>query len=407
MQDRWPRIIVHADMDAFYASVEQRDNPELRGKPILIGPPSGRGVVLTASYEARPFKVGSAMPMVEARRRCPQAIIVPPRFEVYRAISKTIMQVFREFSGAVEALSLDEAFIDMSGSEHFFGNAESIGRQIKAAVFDATNGLTVTCGVSATKYVAKVASGFQKPDGLTVVPQDQAQAWLAPQHVSRLWGAGKKMQARLEAAGFETIGQIAAADVSALRQTFGKMGEQFYRLANARDDRDVVSDRAAKSISWERTFEQDIADKDEIAFHLRKAADQVAARLRRENYSARGVRLKLKTADFKNLTRQVQLKTASQEGRVFAQNVLALLPGLIGQAPFRLIGVGAFALEQPSEQMQLGLLEDAGSNKHAKLEHALDALEERFGSGAIQRGGELLRTQDLGVAFRIDGDDQG
>ncbi|HMB73891.1 MAG TPA: DNA polymerase IV [Gammaproteobacteria bacterium] len=403
------RIIVHADMDAFYASVEQRDRPELRGKPLLIGPPGGRGVVLTASYEARPFRVGSAMPMAEARRRCPQAIIVAPRFEHYRAVSKTIMATFREFSGDVEALSLDEAFIDMTGAEGFFGDAEAMARRIKAAVHEATAGLTVSVGVSATKYVAKVASGFAKPDGLTVVPEESARGWLAPLPVAKLWGAGAKTQARLHEAGFETIGQIAAASPAALRERFGSIGEQFHRLANACDDRAVVSGRAAKSISWERTFESDVAQAREVEYHVRKAAEQVAARLRREQYRANGVRVKLKTNRFRILTRQLQLATASQDGHVLATLALRMLPELLPEGPFRLIGVGAYALEKTAESepqgAQLGLLEDESARRSADLERALDALDARFGADTVRRGGEWLRTRDLGVAYRPESDD--
>ena len=190
----WPRIVVHADMDAFYAAVEQLDNPELRGKPILVGPNSNRGVVLTASYEARPFRVGSAMPVAEARRRCPQAIMVPPRFERYEALSGEIMDIFGDFSPHVEAISLDEAFLDMSGAERLFGSPAAIGRQIKERVRKAT-GLNVSVGVASTKYVAKVASAHEKPDGLTVVPPAGAVRWLAPLPVSRLWGAGPKDRA--------------------------------------------------------------------------------------------------------------------------------------------------------------------------------------------------------------------
>src|SRR5690606_39972524 len=186
---RWPRTIVHADMDAFYAAVEQLDDPSLRGKPILVGPTSARGVVLTASYEARPYGVGSALPMVEARRRCPVAIVVPPRFERYQAVSRSVMKVFRDFSPAVEALSLDEAFLDMTGSERLLGTPERFGRRLKDAVRDATGGLTVSVGISGTKFVAEVASGHARPDGLTIVPPDRARAWLAPPPVSRLWGA--------------------------------------------------------------------------------------------------------------------------------------------------------------------------------------------------------------------------
>jgi len=212
IEGAWPRIVAHADMDAFYAAVEQLDDPRLRGRPLLVGPPGARGVVLTASYEARPHGVGSAMPMVTARRLCPNAVVVPPRFERYQEVSAAIMRVFADFSPEVEPLSLDEAFLDMTGSEGLFGDPETMGRRLKAAVRDATGGLTVTVGLSAIKYVAKVASGYKKPDGLTVVPPESAKAWLAPMPVSRLWGAGQKTEPRLHALGLRTIGDVADAD---------------------------------------------------------------------------------------------------------------------------------------------------------------------------------------------------
>jgi DNA polymerase-4 len=206
----WPRVVAHADMDAFYAAIEQMDNPDLRGKPILVGPPSGRGVVLTASYEARPFKVGSAMPMARAKQMCPQAIVVPPRFERYTEISKTVMGVFATFSPKIEAISLDEAFIDLTGAERLMGDPRKIGQALKRAVREATGGLTVSVGISGTKFVAKVASDFDKPDGLTIVPPDEARAWLAPMPVSRLWGAGPVTVEKLHALGLKTIGDVAA-----------------------------------------------------------------------------------------------------------------------------------------------------------------------------------------------------
>ena len=206
----WPCVVVHADMDAFYAAVEQLDNPSLRGKPVLVGPNSNRGVVLTASYEARPFGVGSAMPVAEARRRCPRAIFVAPRFDRYQELSQRIMDVFADFSPKVEALSLDEAFLDMSGAERLFGTPTEMGRKIKAAVLDAT-GLHVSVGVSGSKYVAKVASAHDKPDGLTVVSPGAAKSWLAPLPVSKLWGAGNKTVPRLQALGLLTIGDVANA----------------------------------------------------------------------------------------------------------------------------------------------------------------------------------------------------
>jgi len=228
--NRWPRIVVHADMDAFYAAVEQLDNPSLRGKPVLIGPNSYRGVVLTASYEARPFGVGSAMPVAEARRRCPQAIMVAPRFERYQQISEQIMNIFADFSPSVEALSLDEAFLEMTGAEHIFGGPESMGLKIKKAVKEMTH-LNISVGVSGTKYVPKVASDHDKPNGLTVVPQAQAVEWLAPLPITRLWGVGKKTAPKLRALGYETIGDIANADERTISLQLGSAGRHFHQLA--------------------------------------------------------------------------------------------------------------------------------------------------------------------------------
>ena len=234
----WPKIIVHADMDAFYAAVEQLDNPALRGKPILVGPKSTRGVVLTASYEARPFGVGSAMPVAEARRRCPEAIMVSPRFDRYQEISSQIMAVFADFSPRVEALSLDEAFMEMTGAEHFFGPPPSMGRKIKEAVYRATK-LNISVGVSTTKYVAKVASAHDKPNGLTIVPADQAIKWLAPLPIGRLWGVGKKTAAKLHALNIYTVGDIAAMDERTLIGHLGHAGGHFHKLAHAIDPRRV------------------------------------------------------------------------------------------------------------------------------------------------------------------------
>jgi DNA polymerase-4 len=397
----WSRVIVHADMDAFYASVEQLDNPELRGQPVLVGPKSGRGVVLTASYEARPYKVGSAMPMVTARERCPEAIIVPPRFDRYRELSNRIMAVFRDFSPQVEALSLDEAFIDMSGAEPFFGRPESVGRKIKEAVTEATGGLTVTVGISDTKYVAKVASGYDKPDGLTIVEPAEAKVWLSPLPVSRLWGAGRKTQERLRLAGFETIGQVAAANPQELAQCFGKVGERFYRLANAQDLRAVVGGSNAKSISSERTLEVDIGPGKDLDFYLRRAADDVGRRLRREKYAAHGIRVKLKTSDFRILTRQQRLTEQTQSSETLYRMAKELSLQIAGEGPFRLVGVCAYDLASYDERMvetdQLDL--ELGRTKPgaAVLEKTLDAVNERFGANTVHRAADLMRRKDLGI----------
>ena len=228
MTQSWPRVVAHADMDAFYAAIEQLDDPMLRGRPILVGPPSNRGVVLTASYEARPYKVGSAMPMARARQLCPAALVVPPRFERYQQVSKIIMSVFGNFSPDVEALSLDEAFLDMTGTEKLFGTPSQIGNRLKDAIREATGGLTASVGLSGTKYVAKVASGYRKPDGLTVVPPAQARAWLAPLPVSSLWGAGPKTETRLRALGLQTIGDVATCNPEFLTRALGSAGAHFH-----------------------------------------------------------------------------------------------------------------------------------------------------------------------------------
>ena len=404
----WDRIIVHADMDAFYAAVEQLDNEELRGKPILVGHPGGRGVVTTASYEARPFGVGSAMPMAKARRLCPQAIIVAPRFERYTQVSQTIMEVFADFSPDVEAISLDEAFMDLSGAQHIFGGPADIGRKIKAAVFEATGGLHVSVGISGTKYVAKVASDFKKPDGLTVVPQEHAVEFLRPMPVRRLWGSGPKTSARLNELGYHTIGDIQEADPLLLERTLGVRGRHFYELSWARDKRHVEGRRSMKSIGHERTLEEDVRDPEVIKQHLRRAADAIAKRLRKKGRRARGVRVKLKTSSFCLRTRQLTLPESTDlASKIYAAGV-ALLDHFEHSEPYRLIGMATYDFTK-EEVKQLDLFATAAprpgdqarppqrseeQDKHRRdLEAAVDALHERFGLDAVVRGESVGRKQ--------------
>jgi len=398
----WPRIVAHADMDAFYAAVEQLDDPRLRGRPLLVGPPSARGVVLTASYEARPFGVGSAMPMVTARRLCPSAVVVPPRFERYQEVSASIMRVFAEFSPEVEPLSLDEAFLDMTGSEGLFGDPETMGRRLKAAVRDATGGLTVTVGLSATKYVAKVASGHKKPDGLTVVPPDKAKAWLAPMPVSRLWGVGQKTEPRLHALGLRTIGDVAAADPKLLVAKLGKLSLHFYTLAQAQDPRRVEGHRTSKSIGSENTLERDARDKGEIRLHLRRSADKIARRLRSKGFVAAGVGVKLKTADFKILTRQQRLPEPTDVAEQIYRVGVELLDAFEHPGPFRLVGMTAYDLSQAGAYMQSGLFDSFGRRR--QLEVAIDGLAARFGGEVVQRGGDLAAPSLTPNLDFLDGD---
>jgi DNA polymerase-4 len=398
---RWPRVIAHADMDAFYAAIEQLDDPQLKGRPLLVGPNSARGVVLTASYEARPFGVGSAMPMVRARRLCPQALVVPPRFDRYSQVSKIIMEVFATFSPEVEALSLDEAFLDMTGSDKLFGSPEAIGMRLKNAVRDATGGLTASVGMSGSKYVAKVASGYQKPDGLTVVPPDVAAAWLAPLPVSYLWGAGPKTAARLRLLGFETIGAVAAGDPSILERAFGVLGRRFHELARGDDVRPVSGSRGARSLGSERTLNVDVKSRDAIEAHLRAAADTVAQRLRRRALCASGVRIKLKRADFRVLTRQTALPEATDVAARLFEAAAALLQEVEDPGPFRLVGLTSFDLAARTEQPQLGLgLVDDGRAR--RREATLDRLAEKFGSRVIQRAANLGTDQGVGIAANLD-----
>jgi DNA polymerase-4 len=385
---KWGRVIVHADLDAFYAAVEQRDDASLRGKPVLVGPKSRRGVVLTASYEARPYGVGSAMPVAEALRRCPHAVIVPPRFERYEEISKQVMDVFGDFSPAVEPLSLDEAFLDMSGSEHIFGPPEMIGRKIRDAVLEATH-LNISVGISATKYVAKVASAHGKPKGLVVVPPDMAVAWLAPLPVDRLWGVGRKTTAKLHALGLTTIGDIAASDERELRLRLGTAGQQFYKLAHAVDPRQVNRGRAAKSIGSDRTLGEDVVHRADIELHLRRAADRIARRIRAKSYVARGIRVRLKTTKFELLSRQRRLPKPADTADTFFEVSRQLLDAFDHPGPFRLVGLAAFDLDRRRQPLQSDLFED---RRRRDLETTIDCLTARFGEGVVVRAKDLRRS---------------
>ena len=378
-------------MDAFYAAVEQLDDPCLRGKPVLVGPNSYRGVVLTASYEARPYGVGSAMPVAEARRRCPDAIMVPPRLERYQEVSKQVMDIFGDFSPAVEPLSLDEAFLDMSGSEHIFGPPKTIGRKIKDAVREATR-LNISVGVSGTKYVAKVASAHGKPDGLTVVAQDSAVEWLAPLPVGRLWGVGKKTVPKLNRLGLMTIGDIAASDERELRHRLGSAGSHFYRLAHAMDPRRVNRGRTAKSIGSDRTLSRDVSRRAEIELHLRRAAERIARRVRAKSYVARGIRVRLKTTKFEMLSRQKRLPRPDDTAEGFFTVASRLLDAFDHPGPFRLVGLAAYDLDWRRQPLQRDLFEDYRARD---LETTIDDLIERFGAGVVKR------AKDLGQAGTV------
>ena len=394
----WPRIILHADMDAFFAAVEQLDRPELRGKALLIGGTGPRGVVSTASYEARPFGVGSAMPMALARRRCPHAIVLPPRFERYRAVSRIVMRTFGAFSPLVEPLSVDEAFVDMTGCEALSGEPRDMGEAVRRAVFKATN-LTVSVGVSTTKYVAKVASDHGKPDGLTVVGPDEVIRFLHPLPIERLWGVGPRTRDRLEAQGIDTIGAVAATPLDALEHWLGTLGAHVHALAHGRDSRAVVPEREVKSIGSENTLDTDIVGEAAIRPWLLRAADTVARRLRDEGLAARGVRVKLRTSDFRLHTRQTMLATATRGTRQIVETAETLLREFDLRRAVRLVGVAAFDFHEGirDEGEQIELFDDPSRAHDEQLDRTVDAVRKRFGDGALTRARNLDRDPRPGT----------
>jgi len=384
---RWPRIIAHADMDAFFAAVEQLDHPELRGKPLLVGGTGHRGVVSTASYEARPFGCHSAMPMVEARRRCPQAVVLPPRFKRYEEISASVMAVFARYSPLVEPLSLDEAFLDLTGAEGLFGTPSEMGERLRDAVRLATGGLTVSVGVAATKFVAKVASDHHKPDGLTVVTPGSETEFLWPMPVTRLWGVGPKTREVLERAGVRTIGDVARADERDLMARFGDLGAHLFALSWARDDREVIPDRDAKSVGAETTLDQDVTGAEAILPHLRRSAARIARQLRDERLLAGGIRVKLKTRTFQIWTRQAPLTPPTDSERDLLSAGEALLNHFNLSVPMRLVGLSAYDLRPAGSQpIQTGLFEAGERDRRRRLDRTLDALKDRFGNGTIRWG---------------------
>jgi DNA polymerase IV len=379
------RIVLHVDMDAFYASVEQHDRPELAGRPVVVGGAGTRGVVAAASYEVRRFGVRSAMPMREALRRCPQAVVVSPRFKRYREISAQVFEVFREFTDRVEGLSLDEAFLDVTASTGLHGSGEAMAREIKRRILERT-GLTASVGVSHNKLLAKLASEMAKPDGLTVIRPEEIAAMLDPLPVGRLFGVGPKTAARLEKEGILTLGQLRGAPESVLWPLFRRETRSFQDRAAGIDERPVVSDAPEKQISSEETFEADIRDHQEMQERLAQLADRTTARLRARQYKAGMVSIKVRRRDFETFTRQRSFNPPTQETRLIAQVAADLLDGWLLEQPraaVRLLGVGVSDLE-PEQQLDLfSTPELAGARR---LDDALDRIHGRFGDESIRRG---------------------
>jgi DNA polymerase-4 len=383
-------MILHADMDAFYASVEERDRPELVGKPVIVGgTPEKRGVVSAANYVARRYGVHSAMPAVTARRLCPHGVFLPPRIDYYAKVSGRIREIFERFTPLVEPLSLDEAFLDVTGSEHLFGPAVEIARQIKQAIREEIR-LVVSVGVAPNKFLAKIASDLKKPDALVVVEPDKVQEFLDPLPVERLWGVGKHGSKVFERLGIRTIGQLRQSPLDVLQSRFGSSGEYLWNLAHGRDNRPVVPEREAKSISNETTFERDVADMEVLRAWLVDLVEQTGWRLRQHRLRGRTVHLKVRFADFSLITRSCTLPEATditQELWQAADEMLChRLPA--GHLPVRLVGMGVSGLDDTG--LTQGLLFDAAEReKQSRLDAVADQIKERFGGGAIRRGSNI------------------
>ena len=379
--------ILHVDMDAFYASVELVTRPELRGKPVIVGG-GGRGVVLSATYEARAMGVHSAMPMSRARRAAPDAIVIEPHHERYAEVSAGVMALFNSITPLVEPLSLDEAFLDISGALRRLGSPTAIAELIRARVYDEQR-ITCSVGVAPTKFVAKLASTQIKPDGLLVVPADKVTAFLHPLPVGALWGVGERTEERLIALGLRTVGDLAHTPVDTLVRALGQAsGQRLYDLAWGRDDRDVVPDATEKSIGNEETFARDVDDPDVIAREILRLAQKVAARARRHEIRGRTVVLKIRFADFTTITRSRTLDSPTDVGQVIYDTALDLYAALrLQRARIRLVGVrleGLVDLQDSAEQLLFDDGLSASPIDRRAAEVAADRLRDRFGQDVVR-----------------------
>jgi DNA polymerase-4 len=388
------RQIIHLDMDAFYPAVEVLDNPELRGQPVIVGGSRNRGVVSSASYEARKFGVHSAQPMATAMRLCPDGIYVPVRMSRYQEVSRQIFEIFRRFTPLVEGLSIDEAFLDVTGSVRLFGKPEDIARKIKETVFKET-GLTVSAGVAPSKFVAKIASDMDKPDGLTIVPPDRVREFLDPLPIRKMWGVGKVTQEALARLNVHTFKDLSQMPLEVLEKHFGKHGIKMQLLGRGIDEREVVPEHAAKSIGREDTFDTDIIDLDLAKKELLALAHRVAHRMRQDGVTGETVTLKVKYSDFTLITRSTTLPECTDDAsKIYATACTLLKKTAVGKRPVRLLGVSVSNLSIDSES-QLSLFHEGKSPlKKTKLNTALDSIQEKFGDKGIRPGTLLTKRRD-------------
>jgi len=390
------RIILHVDMDAFFAAIEQREHPDYMGKPLIVGADpkkgKGRGVVSTCSYEARKFGVHSAMPVSQAYKLCPHGIYVPPNGDLYSQVSKDIFKLFYEFSDLVEPLSIDEAFLDVSGCIKLFGSAKIIGQKLKYRIFE-TQALIASVGIAPNKFLAKIASDLEKPDGLVIVQEEKIQEFLNPLVLSRLWGAGKKTIEKLNKEHIYTIGDLAKLPEEILQQKFGKQGRHFFYLSRGLDNRPVVPGHEVKSVSNETTFSHDLYDMEILRETLIHLCEKVAYRMRQKKLNGKTVQLKLRYEGFETLTRNKTIKDSTANTEI----IFKLIWGLFEQnydkrRKVRLLGVGITGFkEKPVRQLSLF---DENNNKTSNLDLVEDLVRKKFGKNAISRAEGMRKSKD-------------
>lgn len=393
-------MIIHVDMDAFYASVEERENPDIRGKPLIVGGrPEGRGVVSAANYPARKFGIHSAMPTASAVRKCPEVIILPPRHDFYLEISGQIRDIFYRYTPIIEPLSLDEAFLDCSGSERLYGDSETIGRRIKSDIRSELE-LIASVGVAPNKFLAKLASDHGKPDGFAVIRQDGVRAFLDPQPIDRLWGIGKVSTARFRSSGIRTIGDLVNADPNRVENLFGQDSGRIRDLARGIDRRKVTPDSDVKSISQETTFARDVTDYSVIESTAMYLTESVCYRLRNAELEGRTVVVKIRFADFQTITRSHTLERATNRTAVVWRVVRSLVAGELQNRPFqvRLLGVGTSGLADGPD-LQASLFDVIEPDPHREdpaesVDRLTDRIRTRFGRRMIQRGRSIGSGKD-------------
>jgi len=388
-----PRKIIHIDMDAFYASVEQHDNPALKGLPVIVGgDPEKRGVVSAASYEARVYGVHSAMPSSQARRLCPQGNFLPVRMHRYREVSGEIFRILREYTPLVEPLSLDESFLDVTGSEKLFGPVLQIAKEVKRRILE-TTGLTASAGIAPNKFLAKIASDFKKPDGLVEIKPDEVREFLRELPISKLWGVGKATEEVLKGMGILKVGQLALFPAEKIERKLGKFGLELMALARGEDERPVSPDADAKSISQEETFTPDLETPDQMKRILLDQAEQVGWELRKQKLKGSTVTVKVRYPDFTLVTRSLTLPIPTDQGIEIYQTAMKLLPRTEAlQRRARLLGVGISNLLHRDDPEQY-LLFDSRRQKTERSVQAMDRIWEKFGPEAIKRASLLERKK--------------